>query len=300
MAVITTGAHPKALWPGVHAFAMALYKKHPALWSQMFNVVSSEKAYEEEVETTAFDLAQVKSEGAGTAYTGHNQGFTKRYTHVTYSLGYIVTEEEKDDNLYESKSFRRAELLSRSFATSKEMVHANVYNRAFSSSYLGGDAKELCATDHATLAGNQQNELTVAADLSEASLEDVITLIMIAKNSKGHPIALKPRKLITAPQNWANATRILKSTLQNDTNLNAINVMDGRLPEGHMTNPYLTDADAWFVLTDAPHSMTSFTRKEYVFKQDNDFDTSNAKAKGTERYSCGWTDWRGVYGSPGA
>jgi hypothetical protein len=128
----------------------------------------------------------------------------------------------------------------------------------------------------------------------------MMTLIMLAKNSKGHPIDLHEKKLVVHPSNWANASRILKSTLQNDTNLNAVNVMQGRLPGGHMTVPYLTDADAWFVTTDAPNSLTSFQRKEYAFTQDNDFDTSNAKAKGSERYSCGWTDPRGLFGSPGA
>lgn len=302
MAVITTGAHPKALWPGVHAFCMATYNNHPEQYSRVFNVESSTKAYEEDVETTAFDLAQVKPEGAAIAYTGHTQGATKRYTHVAYALGYIVTKEELDDNQYESASFKRSALLARSFKITKEMVHFNVLNRAFSNSYTGMDGKELLATDHPTLSGNQQNELTVAADLSEASLEDMLTLIMMAKNSKGHPIVLTARQLIVAPGNAFNAERILKSALQNDTANNAVNAIKsmGLLPEGYMTSPYLTDDDAWFIKTDAPNGLTSFRRKGYEFTQDNDFDTKNAKAAGYERYSCGWTDWRSLFGSAGA
>lgn len=300
--VISTGAHPKALWPGVHAFVMGEYSEHPAEWSKIFATESSRMAYEEDVETSGFGLAQVKTEGAAVAYDSHSQGFVKRYTHVAYGLGYIVTREENDDNLYKSRSFKRGRMLAFSFRTTKEIVHANILNRAFDSNYQGGDAKELCATDHATLIGNQQNELTTPADLSEASLEDMLTLIMQAKNSRGHPIALRGKMLIVDPTNAFNAERILKSTLQNDTNLNAVNAIRsmGLLPGGAMVNHYLTDPDAWFIKTDVPNGLTSFERTGFEFTQDNDFDTLNAKAKGYERYSAGWTDWRTLYGSAGA
>jgi hypothetical protein len=299
---ISTGAHPKALWPGVHAFCMAQYNKFPEEYSKIFDEESSSLAYEEDVETTAFDLAQVKAEGAALAYTTHNQGFTKRYTHIAYALGYAVTKEEIADNQYEGKSFQRSALLAQSFRVTKEIVHANVLNRAFTSSYAGGDGKELLATDHPSLAGTWQNELTVAADLSEASLEDMLILIRTAKNSKGHPIALKAMKLIVPPQEQFNAERILKSTLQNDTNLNAVNAVKsmGLLPSGYMVGTYLTDTDAWFIKTNASNGLMSFKRQGYEFDTDNDFDTKNARASGYERYSVGWTDPRGLYGTPGA
>lgn len=302
MSVITTGAHPKALWPGVHAFVMGEYDNHPVEYSQIFDMENSKMAYEEDVEITGFGLAQVKSEGAGAAYEGQTQGYTKRYTHVAYSKGYIVTREEMDDNLYKSRSFKRGKQLSFSFRTTKEIVAANILNRAFNSSYTGGDGKELLATDHPSLAGTWSNELAVAADLSEASLESILTQIMEAKNSKGLQIAIRGQKLIVAPAEAFNAERILKSALQNDTANNAVNAIKsmGLLPGGVCVNHYLTDSDAWFVKTSVSDGLRGFQRTPFEFTQDNDFDTMNAKAKGYERYSFGWTDPRGLYGSPGA
>lgn len=302
MAVITTGNHPKALWPGVHAFVMGKYNSHAKEYSELFKVEKSTMAYEEDVETTGFGLAKVKAEGAAVEYDTHSQGGTKKYTHVAYSLGYIVTREEQDDNLYESRSFNRGEALAFSFATTKEIVAANVLNRGFNAAYTGMDGKSLLATDHTTLSGNQSNKLAVAADLSEASLEDVLIMIMQAKNSRGLQIALKPQKLCVHPSEAFNAERILKSTLRSGTDFNDVNAIKsmGLLPQGHCVNHYLTDTDAFFVKTDAPNGMTMFERKGFEFKRDNDFDTSNAKAKGYERYSVGWTDWRSIYGSEGA
>lgn len=302
MAVITTGSHPKALWPGVRKFVMGEYSEHPTEYDKVFDMQSSKMAYEEDVETTGFGLAQIKSEGAAVAYDTHSQGFTKRYTHVAYAKGYIVTREELDDNQYKSRSFKRGKALAFSFRTTKEIVAANVLNRAFSNSYLGGDAKELIATDHPTLAGNQSNELSVAADLSEAALEDMLTQIMEAKNSRGLQIAIRGDKLIVPPALAFTAERILKSSLQNDTADNAINAIRsmGLLRGGVMVNHYLTDNDAWFIKTDAPDGLLGFQRTPFEFTQDNDFDTENAKAKGYERYTFGWTDWRGLFGSEGA
>lgn len=302
MSVITTGAHPKALWPGVHKFVMGQYETHPVEYSQVFDMEDSKMAYEEDVETTGFGLAQVKAEGAGAAYEGQSQGFIKRYTHVAYSKGYIVTREEMDDNLYKSRSFKRGAQLSFSFRTTKEIVAANILNRAFNSSYVGGDGKELLATDHPSLAGTWSNELAVSADLSEASLETLLTQIMEATNSKGLKIAIRGEKLVVPPALAFTAERIMKSTLQNDTANNAVNAIRsmGLLPGGVVVNHYLTDNDAWFVKTSVMDGMRGFNRTTFEFTQDNDFDTSNAKAKGYERYSFGWTDPRGLYGSPGA
>lgn len=298
---ITSGAHPKSLWPGVREFVMNKYAEHPEQFSQIFEVKSSKMAYEEDVQNYGFGLAQIKPEGASTVYDTTQQGWVKRYTHVAYSLGYIVTYEAIKDNLYKSKSMKFGEDLARSFRVSKEMVHANVLNRAFTAAYAGGDGKELLATDHPSLAGNWSNELSVAADLSEASLEDLLTMIMEAKNERGHPIALRGQKLIIAPGNAFNAQRILKSALQNDTANNAVNAVKsmGLLPGGAIVNNYLTDSDAWFVKTDAPDGLLSFEREGFSFDKDNDFDTKNAKAAGYERYSVGWTDPRTLYGSSG-
>lgn len=300
--VINTGNHPKALWPGVHAFVMGEYSEHAKEYSDIFDVQSSKMAYEEDVEITGFGLAQIKGQSQATAYDSHTQGGTQRYTHVAYGLGYIVTREERDDNLYKSKSFNRGKMLAFSFRTTKETVAANVLNRAFNTSYTGLDGKELLATDHATLSGNQSNELATPADLSEASLEDILIQIQEAKNSRGLQIALRGQKLIVAPGEAFNAERIMKSALRSGTDFNDVNAIRsmGLLPGGICVNHYLTDTDAWFVKTDAPNGLTMFERTKFEFKQDNDFDTDNAKAKGYERYSVGWSDWRGLYGSAGA
>lgn len=300
--VISTSAHPKALWPGVNAFVMGSYEKHQTQYDKIFDVKTSKMAYEEQVQVTAFPLAQVKGEGGATAYASHQQGWTKRYQHVAYSLGYIVTREEIDDNLYKSRSFNRAEMLVWSFKTTKEIVHANILNRGFNAAYLGGDGKELFATDHPSIGGNWANELAVPADLSEASLEDLLTLISTARNDNGHPIAIRGDCLVIHPSEQFNAERITKSSLQNDTANNAINAMRslGMLPGGIVVNNYLEDTDAWYVKTNVPHGLQSFQRTKYEFTQDNDFDTMNAKAKGYERYAVGWTDPRGIYASAGA
>jgi hypothetical protein len=300
MSVITTGNHPKALWPGVNAWWGVEYAKHPKEYTQIFDEKTSDKAYEEDVEATGFGLAPVKSEGSAVSYTSHTQGATTRYTNVAYALGFIVTKEEMDDNQYEKLAKSRTSSLAFSMATTKEIVHANILNRAFSSSYVGGDGKELLATDHPVIGGAQSNELAVAADFSEAALEDVLIMINTAKNSTGLQIALKPIKLIIPAQLDFDAARVLNSTLRSGTADNDINAVKGRLPGGVALNHYLTDEDAWFVKTNAPNGMTHFKRKAIEFTKDNDFDTENAKAKAYERYSAGWSDWRAMYGSAGA
>lgn len=300
--VITTGNHPKALWPGMHAFFGRTYKEQPDFIPKMFNIETSDKSYEEDTEVTGFGLAPEKSQGASTSYDSESQSWTKRYTHVAYALGYIVTREERDDNKYEIVSKRRIKGLAFSMAETKQIVAHNIFNRAFNSSYVGGDSKELLATDHETLDGTQSNELATAADLSEASLEDLCIQIMQAKNSRGLRISIMPEALIV-PVNLAfEAERILKSTLRagtSDNDTNAIRNM-GLFPKGIVASPYLTDTDAFFVKTNCPNGMTFFRRTSIEFAQDNDFDTKNAKAAAYERYAVGWTDWRGMYGSPGA
>ena len=302
MAAITTGNHPKALWPGIKAWFGRFYDEHQVEYTDLFDMESSSQNYEEDVEVTGFGLAPVKGESGSVTYESETQGYTKRYVHVAYALGFIVTEEELDDNLYEKVSKTRGQALAWSMRQTKETIAANVYNRAFSSSYLGGDGKALLTTDHPGIAGTWQNELTTAADLSETSLEDLLILVMTATNSKGLKISLMPQSLVVPPALWWEANRILKSTLQNDTANNALNVLKSTnaLPKGIKMNHYLTDTDAFFVRTNAPRGMIGYDRKIKDLEQDNDFDTGNAKTKKYERYSFGWTDPRGVYGSPGA
>jgi hypothetical protein len=302
MAPITTGNHPKLLWPGLNALFGTTYNDIPLQHTEVFETTESDKAYEEDVELTGFGLAPVKTEGAGISYDSHTQGPTTRYTNVTYGLGFIETIEAVEDNLYKQRATSRTKMLARSMRITKETVMANIVNRGFDSAYAGGDGKELLATDHPSLSGSQSNELAVAADLSEASLEDIFIQIMNATDSRGLRIRLMPKKLVVPANLSFEAERIVKSNLQNDTANNAINAIKakGVLPGGVMTWQYLTDADAWFVLTDAPESLKLFNRRAVAMTKDSDFDTDNFKHKATERYVGGWSDWRGIYGSPGA
>lgn len=299
---INTGSIAKLLWPGLNAVWGKEYVEHPVEWRDLFDVETSDKMYEEDVLMPGFGLAPVKAEGAAVQYDSTQQGYTSRYTHVAYGLGFIVTREAIDDNQYERRAIGSTRDLAFSFRQTKENVAANVYNRAFNSSYTGGDGKELLATDHPIQGGVFSNELAVAADLSEASLEDICVQIMNAVNDRGMKISLMPRSLIVPTALTFEATRILKSQLQNDTANNAINALRamGMFPEGVKVNHYLTDTDAWFVRTNARNGMKLFERTSAEFAQDNDFDTSNLKYKGYERYSVGWTDPRAVYGSAGA
>jgi len=300
MAVITSGAHPKAVWPGVHAWFGNRYASHGDQTTKLFDSKTSNKKYEEIVETTSFGVAPVKAEGSSVAYDSNAQGITSRGTNVAYALGYIVTKEEKEDNLYEEVSMARAESLAFSMATTRNIVGANVYNRAFTAAYAGGDGKELLATDHPSLAGNMSNELATAADLSEASLEDLTIQIMDAKNSKGLQIALQPKCLILPTALVYEGQRILKSIGRSssaDNDLNALNSLNV-LPEV-VVNNYLTDSDAFFIRTNAPQGMCWFDRNAVEFSKDEDFDTDNAKAKAYMRFVPFWGDWRGLYGSPG-
>lgn len=301
MAVIATGNHPKALWPGIASWFGAKYNEHGKEYTKLFEMRSSNKSYEELVQQTGFGLAPVKPEGSSTQYDSHAQGYVARGVNVAYSLGYIVTREELKDNLYREVSMRRAGSLAFSMAQTRENVGANIYNRAFNASYTGGDGKELLATDHPTNAGNQSNELATAADLSEAAIEDLAIQIMDATDSKGLKISLMPKSMIVPTALVYDAERILKSQLRSgtaDNDVNALRAM-GTIPEV-VVNHYLTDSDAWFIRTNAPDGLVWYDREAVEFTKDSDFDTDNAKAKGYMRFVPFWGDWRGLYGSPGA
>ena len=300
--VITTGNHPKALWPGIKAWWGRTYDEHKEEFPILFDADTSSRSYEEDVLVTGFGLAPAKAEGAGIKYDSETQGHVSRYTHVAYALGYICTHEELADNLYEVVSKRRAQALAFSFRQTKENVAANVYNRAFNSNFTGGDGTEFIATTHSTLSGNQSNRLTVAADLSEASIEDLIIQVMGATNDRGLKISLMPRSLCVHRNDWFEANRILKSTLQNDTANNAQNVLlaTNALPDGIKVNHYFIDADAFFIRTNVPRGALHYMREGISFDMENDFGTKNALAASYERYSFFWTDFRTTFGSPGA
>ena len=300
--IITTGTHPKALWPGVKAWWGMVYNEHPEEYTDLFDTDTSDRNYEEMVQATGFGLAPIKSEGQGVAYDSEMQGFTTRYTHIAYALGYIVTKEELDDNLYLELSKNRSASLATSFRQTKENIGGNIYNRAFNATYTGGDAQPLCSTAHPnTSGGTFANTPVVSSDLSEASLEDAIIATMGYTNDRGLLINVMPRSLVIARQNWFNANRILKSVYTPGSANNDINVLKATnaLPEGIKMNHYLTSPGAWFLRTNIRNGMTYFNRKSIEFDQDNDFDTMNAKAKGYERYSFGWTDPRAIWGVNG-
>ena len=301
MAIITTGNHPKALWPGVYSWFGAKYAEHEAQYPKLFENKTSTKNYEELVQQTGFGLAPVKPEGASTAYDSHTQGYVARGVNVAYSLGYIVTREELADNQYEEVSMRSAGSLAFSMAQTRENVGANVYNRVTSGTFLGGDAKALGATDHPSVSGDQSNILATAADLSEASLEDLTIQIMDATDPKGLKISLRPKCLVIPTALVYDAQRILKSQLRSGTADNDTNALKlvGAIPE-IVVNNYLTDADQWFIKTNAPDGLCWFDREAVQFTKDTDFDTDNAKAKGYMRFIPFWGDWRGLYSSAGA
>ena len=300
--VISTGNHPKALWPGVKAWFGLGYGEHAEEFRDLFETQTSTQAWEEDVLTSGFPLAPVKREGSPTTYASNAQVYTARYTHVAYSLGFIVTYEERKDNLYPKLAASRSKSLGFSMRQTKENVGANVYNRCTNSSYTGGDGIVLLSASHPSAAGNWSNILAPAADISETALEDLIIQIMGATNHDGLKIALMAQGLHVPRQIWFEANRILKSTLQVNTGDNNINVLKATnaLPGGIKINHYFTDSDAWFIRTNCPDGMKHYQRDSYDLKPDDDFDTDNAKAKSYDRYAFGWSDPRAVYGSIGA
>ena len=299
--VITTGAHPKALWPGIKTWWGRQYAEHPQEYPEWFDIETSDKAYEEDVEISGFGVLREKDQGAALNYDSEVQGSITRYTHVAYAGGYIVTFEELRDDLYEVVSKRRAAMLAFAGRQTEEIIGANVFNQAFNVSYPIGDGAALCSVSHPSIVGNQSNLLTTSADLSETAIEDLAVQVMQALDYRGNKIALIPQMLGIAPQNWFDANRIVHSILQNDTSTNAINVLKatGMFPKGIAVNHYLTSATAWFIRTNAPYGARFMWRDKPMFDTDNEFDTKNAKAAQYMRFSCGVTDWRQYFGTAG-
>lgn len=302
--VINTGSHPKLLWPGIREIWGQVYDAHPVEYTDLYEMKSSDRAYEQDVQVTGFGLAPVKAQGAPVAYDSEMQGWVTTYAHIAYALGYIVTKEELEDNQYKEVSQRRAKANAFSCNQTVENVAAFLYNNAFTTTFFTmPDGQPLISTAHVNPSGGTfSNQLTTPADLSEASLEDMSIQIMQATQDRGLKISVMPKSLHIAPQEWYNANRILKSVLQNNTNNNAINVLKATnaYPEGIKMNHYFTDPDAWFVRTNIMNGMTFFWRNKPQFQQDNDFDTKNAKSSTYMRFSVGCTDPRGIFGSPGA
>lgn len=301
--IINTGSHPKALWPGVHAFWGQLYNAHPTEYVDLYDVLDSDKAYEEDVQVTGFGLAPAKAEGAPVSYDSEIQGPTQRYTHIAYALGYKVTFEELRDNLYEVVSRRRVQANAFSINQTVENIGAATYNDAFTGAvFLSADGQPLCSTAHVnSTGGTYSNALSPAADLMEASIEDMGIQIMQATNDRGLKISLMMQSLHVAPNEWWNANRILKSVLQSDSANNNLNILraTNAIPKGIKLNHFFTSPRAWFVRTNAQNGMQMFWRDRPMFDQDNDFDTKNAKASTYMRLSVGNTDPRGLYGSNG-
>jgi len=302
--IITTASHPKALWPGIREWWGREYNEHAEEWRDLVDVEDSSMNYEEDVQITGFGLVPVKAQGQGTAYDSEIQGFTTRYTHLTYSLGYIVTLEELEDDLYEKVSKTRSRALAFSFNQTKEIVVANIYNRAFNASYIYGDGVSLCNVAHPnTSGGTWSNMLAIGADLSEASLEDLIIQTMGATDDRGLLISLMPTSLHVSRQDWFNANRIMKSVFQPGGAQNDINVLKATnaIPQGIKMNHYFTSPHAFFIRANVRKGtgLKYYQRIPISFNQDNDFDTDNAKAKSRERFSAGATDSRAIWGSNG-
>jgi len=292
----------KELEPGLNALFGLEYDRYENQHTEIFDEESSDRAFEEEVMLGGFGNAEVKPEGSGVVYEAAQETFTARYTHETIALAFSLTEEAVEDNLYDKISTRYTKALARSMANTKQIKAANVLNRAFNSSFLGGDDKELCATDHPTLSGDQKNELSTSADLNETSLEQMLIDIAGMKDERGMKIALQGVKMIIPVNLQFTAERLMKSagrvgTADND--LNAIRNM-GMVPQGYVVNNFLTDTDAFFLKTDAPNGLKMFTRSPIRTAMEGDFDTGNVRYKARERYSFGFSDWRGIFGSPGA
>ena len=302
--VIASSSFAKALFPGVSSWYGKAYNEHQVEYTDLFDMKGSRRAYEEHVGVSSFGLAVKKTEGNSIAYDEEQQAYLTRFQHIVYGLGFIITRELVEDDLYDVVAERRATSLAFSMRQTKETVAANVYNRAFNSSFTGGDGVEMLSTVHPNYAGGTwQNELSTAADLSEAALEQACIDIEKWENDRGLKISVMPVSLHIPVDLMFEAHRILNSTFRvntADNDPNAIRDM-GKFPGGIKVNHYFTDPDAWFLRTNLPtNGMCGYDRRKMQFTMDNDFDTENAKYKSTERYSFGWVDPRAIYGTPGA
>lgn len=297
---INTGLFGKALWPGINRWYGKAYSEFPVEYDNIFSTRTSRKNFEEDVSISSFGLAQQKGEGTPVSYDSEQQGFVDRYTHAVFALGFIITKEMVEDDLYDVAGERKAQGLAFSMRQTKEVNGANIINRAFNASYTYGDGVSLINASHPNVAGGTwANQIATAADLSEAALEQACIDIGKYTNDRGLRIAVQPSKLIIPVDLEFEAKKILQTEYEVGTNNNTKNIVRTRFDKGLVMNHYLTDTDAWFIITNVPNGMTYFERRSDSFSNDSDFDTDNAKFKATARYSFGCSDKRAIYGSAG-
>ena len=298
---ISRGQLVKELEPGLNALFGLEYKRYENQHAEIFDTENSDRAFEEEVMLSGFANAQTKPEGSAVTFDNAQETFTSRYTHETIALAFSITEEAIEDNLYDRLASRYTKALARSMANTKQVKAANVLNNAFDPNFAGGDGKELLATDHPTIAGSFSNELATSADLNETSLEQSLIDIAAFTDERGLKIAARGVKMIIPSALQFTAERLMKSagrvgTADND--INAVASM-GMVPQGYVVNNFLSDDDAFFIKTDVPNGMKMFVRAPIKTAMEGDFDTGNVRYKARERYSFGFSDPRGMFGSPG-
>ena len=292
----------KELLPGLNALYGLEYDKYENEHSEIYETESSDRSFEEEVKLSGFGAAPVKAEGASISYDNAQEHYTARYNHETVAMGFSITEEAMEDNLYDSLSARYTKALARAMAYTKQTKAAALLNTGFTS-FNSGDGVTLFSTSHPTVGGGTNaNRLAVNADLNETSLEQAVIDISAFTDERGLLIAARPRKLIVPPALMFVATRLLQTELRTGTADNDTNALrsNGSIPEGYRVNHYLTDTDAFFITTDIPNGMKHFERTTMATSMDGDFDTGNVRYKARERYSFGVSDPLGMFGSPGA
>ena len=298
---ISRGQLVKELEPGLNALFGLEYNNYANEHAEIFDTENSDRAFEEEVMLSGFANAPIKAEGTSVSFDNAQETYTSRYTHETLALAFAITEEAIEDNLYDRLASRYTKALARSMANTKQVKAANVLNNAFATAN-GGDGKALCATDHPIAAGTDRNELSTAADLNETSLEQSLIDIAAMTDERGLKIAAQGVKMIVPSALQFTAERLMKSSGRTGTADNDINavVSKGMIPQGYVVNHYLTDTDAFFIKTDVPNGLKHFVRSPMKTAMEGDFTTGNVRYKARERYSFGFSDWRGIFGSPGA
>ena len=293
----------KELLPGLNALFGLEYARYGEEHKEIYETEKSERSFEEETKLSGFSAAPVKNEGSAIAYDNAQEAFTARYNHETIALGFSITEEAVEDNLYDSLSARYTKALARAMAYTKQVKAASVVNNGFSANYIGGDGVALFSTAHPlTNGGTNSNRPATGADLNETSLEAAVIQIAAWTDERGLLIAAKPRKLIIPPALMFVATRLLETSLRVGTTDNDINALknNGSIPEGYTVNHFLTDSNGWYLTTDVPNGLKHFERTALANSMDGDFDTGNVRYKSRERYSFGWSDPLGMFGSPGS
>jgi len=293
----------KELLPGLNALFGLEYKRYGEEHKEIYEIETSERSFEEEVKLSGFSAAPVKNEGSAIAYDNAQEAWTARYNHETIALGFSITEEAVEDNLYDSLSARYTKALARGMSYTKQVKAASVLNNGFSAAFTGGDSVALFNTAHPLVSGGtNSNTFTTQADLNETSLEAAVIQIAAWADERGLLIAAKPTKLIVPPNLMFVATRLLETELRVGTTNNDVNAIKslGSIPEGYRVNHFLTDTNAWFLMTDVPNGLKHFVRTPLSNSMDGDFDTGNVRYKSRERYSFGWSDPLGIFGSAGS